>query len=123
MKTGTIQSKILQDKDIYDELTIAVFNPEKGYVEVAKISHMFKDQWVTDKETLVLYGWELHQLYVYPDDQTKPILLKTNDWNKSIINNSVNTSKSISYILQPLKFLNGTTNMECQSCHSHFMDL
>ena len=121
MKTGTIQSKILQDKDIYDELTIAVFNPEKGYVEVAKISHMFKDQWVTDKETLVLYGWELHQLYVYPDDQTKPILLKTNDWNKSIINNSVNTSKSISYILQPLKFLNGTTNMECQSCHSHFI--
>lgn len=119
MKTGLIKAKILQDKDIYEGANVAVFNPDKGYVEVSTIAHMTRDQWVTNNRTTILYGWELHELYIASNDDPY-ISIKASQWQKLISTNKVNSLGLVPYEVIPAIFRDGNTNMECQGCHCHF---
>lgn len=119
-KKGTIKVKVLLDKDLYEGLNVAVFNPDKGYLEVSKLSHLIKDQWITDKGTLVLYGYELHQLYVYTDNEN-PAIVNVNQWYTCLNKLDINSEREIEYLFTPMRFKEGIFMMECTECAAHYM--
>jgi len=114
MTKGIILATVLEDRDLFEGLLVAVYDPVNGfYVEISKLSHIVKDQWVTESNTHVKNDWELHRIVVSGD---KEVVLRNKDWEKGI---SLLGQDSM-YDFIPAPFKQGSFSMECQRCHSHF---
>lgn len=114
MAKGIILATVLEDRDLFEGLLVAVYDPVNGsYVEISKLSHIVKDQWVTESNTHVKNDWELHRIVVSGD---KEVVLRNKDWEKGI---SLLGQDSM-YDFIPAPFKQGHFSMECQRCHSHF---
>lgn len=115
MNTGTIVAQVLEDRDLFEGMQVAIYDPFKmAYVEVSKLNHIVKDQWITDLGTQVRYDWELHEICIV-DGDTEAVL-KDKDWLIGI----KMLNKNSAYKFSPAPFKEGHYHMECQRCHSHF---
>jgi len=114
MKKGTIVAKLLEDRDLFENKQVAVYDSINGvYVEISKLSHIAKDQWITETTTKIKYDWELHDIIIEDD---KEIALRYKDWEKGI--SLLNQETMYDFI--PAPFKQGLFSIECQRCHSHF---
>lgn len=115
MNTGTIIAEVLDDRDLFEGMQVAIYDPFKmAYVEISKLSHITKDQWVTNSGTQIKYDWELHEIVIV-DGDTEAVL-RDKDWKKGISM----LNKNSAYQFNPAPFKEGHYHMECQRCHSHF---
>lgn len=115
MNTGTIIAEVLDDRDLFEGMQVAIYDPFKmAYVEISKLSHITKDQWVTNSGTQIKYDWELHEIVIV-DGDTEAVL-RDKDWKIGISM----LNKNSAYQFNPAPFKEGHYHMECQRCHSHF---
>lgn len=115
MTTGTILAEVLDDKDLFEGMQVAIYDPfNHAYVEISKLSHIVKDQWVTEQGTKVMYDWEIHNIVIVDGDLEA--VLRDKDWKLGIklLNHNCN------YTFAPAPFKEGPYHMECQFCHSHY---
>lgn len=115
MNTGKIVAQVLEDRHLFEGMRVAVYDPfTNAYVEISKLSHIIKDQWITDAGTTIKYDWELHEIIL--SDEGLEAVLRDKDWKLgiSMLNQRAN------YYFNPLRFREGHYHMECQRCHSHF---
>jgi Zn finger protein HypA/HybF involved in hydrogenase expression len=114
IKKGTIVAKVLDDCDLFENKQVAVYDPINGvYVEISKLSHIAKDQWITEATTKIKYDWELHDIIIADD---KEVALRCKDWEKAI--SLLNQESMYEFTSAPFK--QGLFSIECQRCHSHF---
>ena len=115
MTNGTIVAQVLDDKDLFEGMQVAVYDPfNAAYVEISKLSHIVKDQWITDAGTKVKYDWELHEIVIVDSDLEA--ILRDKDWKIGIKLLNQNSN----YEFNALPFKEGHYHVECQYCNSHF---
>ena len=116
MNRGIVKAMTLDDRHLHEDKQVAIYDPTKGaYVEIAKLSHMVRDQWVTETGRTILYDWECKELLVQ-DDNADHWVIRDKDYSKAL--NLI--GKEVDYVFNPLPFKQGHYSMECVECHSHF---